>query len=500
MLRRNIIANYLGQGWVALMGLIFIPVYIRYLGIEAYGLIGLYSAIQVWLAVLDLGMTPALNRELARSRARIRSAESLRDLVVTFEIICYSLALAIGLVLWFASGWLATEWLNTSNLDVGVVATTLQIIGMVVALRFVEGLYRGGLLGLHRHVWLNGTVSFFATLRAVGAICILALVDPSIQAFFWWQAGVSLTTVLTLAYAMRHYLPRASRSGVFSPWAFTDVWRFAGGVLVTTILALLITQIDKILLSRMLSLETFGVYMFAATVAGSLYQLVGPLAQSYYPRFSELIAKGDESALADTYHQAAQLMTVATVPAGLLLIVFSEPILYVWTGDAKLARNASQLVAILALGNVLNGWMNIPYILQLASGWSSFSARVNAVGAVILAPAIFLIVPVYGMVGAAWVWVVVNLGYVLVAMRYMHRRLLPNHRMSWYANDLFIPSLMPGLVVALSMLLGPLSGSAWVVVPWVAATGAIAALGAVVGASRLRLSLFHQLQSLATSR
>lgn len=42
MLKRNLIANYLGQGWTALMGLAFIPLYIRYLGIEAYGLIGLF--------------------------------------------------------------------------------------------------------------------------------------------------------------------------------------------------------------------------------------------------------------------------------------------------------------------------------------------------------------------------------------------------------------------------------------------------------------------------
>jgi O-antigen/teichoic acid export membrane protein len=46
MLKRNLIANYLGQGWTALVGLAFIPLYIKYLGIEAYGLIGLFGVIQ----------------------------------------------------------------------------------------------------------------------------------------------------------------------------------------------------------------------------------------------------------------------------------------------------------------------------------------------------------------------------------------------------------------------------------------------------------------------
>ena len=66
MLKRNLIANYLGQGWAALMGLAFIPLYIKYLGIEAYGLIGLFALLQAWLSLLDMGMTPTLGREMAR--------------------------------------------------------------------------------------------------------------------------------------------------------------------------------------------------------------------------------------------------------------------------------------------------------------------------------------------------------------------------------------------------------------------------------------------------
>lgn len=53
-LKRNLIANYLGQAWRALMGLAFIPLYIHYLGIEAYGLIGLFATLQVCLGLLDM--------------------------------------------------------------------------------------------------------------------------------------------------------------------------------------------------------------------------------------------------------------------------------------------------------------------------------------------------------------------------------------------------------------------------------------------------------------
>jgi O-antigen/teichoic acid export membrane protein len=79
VLKKNLIANYLGQGWTALMGLAFIPLYIKYLGIEAYGLIGLFAIIQAWLSLLDMGMTPMLGREMARSTGGSHTAQSIRD-------------------------------------------------------------------------------------------------------------------------------------------------------------------------------------------------------------------------------------------------------------------------------------------------------------------------------------------------------------------------------------------------------------------------------------
>ena len=57
-LRRDVLANYLGQGWQVIMALAFVPLYIKYLGIEAYGLIGIFVVIQAWLSLFDMGMKP----------------------------------------------------------------------------------------------------------------------------------------------------------------------------------------------------------------------------------------------------------------------------------------------------------------------------------------------------------------------------------------------------------------------------------------------------------
>ena len=45
-LKKNIAANFAGSVWQALMGLIFIPIYIKFMGIEAWGLIGFFATLQ----------------------------------------------------------------------------------------------------------------------------------------------------------------------------------------------------------------------------------------------------------------------------------------------------------------------------------------------------------------------------------------------------------------------------------------------------------------------
>lgn len=62
MLKRNISANFLASIWAAGIGIAFVPLYIKYLGMESYGLIGVLAALQAWSTALDFGLAPTINR------------------------------------------------------------------------------------------------------------------------------------------------------------------------------------------------------------------------------------------------------------------------------------------------------------------------------------------------------------------------------------------------------------------------------------------------------
>ncbi len=439
LLKKNIIANYLGQGWTAFLGLAFIPLYIKYLGMEAYGLIGLFAAMQVWLSLLDMGITPTLNREMALYSSGIHSPQSICNLLRSLEVICFSLAVFIAMSVWVASGYLASDWLQVEKIPIVVVTQAISVMAFVVALRFVEGIYRGSLFGLQRQVWFNGANVVLATLRHGGAMAVLLWVSPTIQAFFFWQALISLLAVVVFAASVHRTLPKPPTPPKFSREALAGIWKFASGMLVITFLGILLTQVDKVLLSRLLTLESFAYYILAATVAGVLLFIVGPITQAIYPRMVELSTQNDQYSLVSTYHQGAQLVTVLTAPVVMLLNFFAGDVVFMWSGNADLAQKTAPILSVLVLGTFLNGLMWMPYHCQLAHGWTSLGLKTNFVAVVLLVPAIVWIAPRYGALGVVWVWVVLNVGYVMIAIHFMHHRLIPKEKGRWYFADVLKP-------------------------------------------------------------
>ena len=494
-LKVNIAANYLGQGWIALMQLAFIPLYIKYLGMEAYGLIGFFAMLQAGLALLDMGITPTLSREMARYKGGTHTAYSIRVLLRSVEVLSGGLALLILLVVWLISDWLALRWLRAEQLSSDTVSHAISIMGLFAALRFVEGVYRGAILGLQTHAWLNATSSFLATIRAVGAVAVLAWVAPSVELFFAWQAVVSMGTVLIFAIRIHSQLPTVTHPVHFSRPAILNVWKFAQGMVLTAFLSLVLTHGDKFLLSRILNLEEFGTYMLAALISNSLYVLIGPLALSYSPRFAELVARQEESALIKAYHTGSQLMAVTIAPAALLLIFESQTLLNLWTNDVVLAKNSAPYVALLTLGTALLGLMNIPYMLQLAYGWSNFAAKVNGVIVLVQIPALIWMTTRYGAIGAAWVWVIVTSSYILVVVSIMHQYLIPTEKWTWYWRDNFIPIASAASTGGLLSMFSPVNPNPWMAVGWLIFLGFMMFIAAVLGAHDLRSNATEKIRN-----
>ena len=446
--KTNFFANLAGSGWTALIGLACTPLYIRFMGMEAYGLIGFYFMLQGVIQILDLGLSPTMNREMARYSVLPAKAGEARDFVRTLEVGYWAIGILIGCAVWYSAPYIATHWIKSGNISPLEVRRAVTIMGALAALQWPLSFYQGGLLGLQRQVLLNGITIATATLAGGGALLVLWLASPTVSAFFTWQIVVSLLQAGVTTFALWRCLPGSGHPARFDPAITRNIWRFAAGMSGITITALVLTQLDKVILSNMLTLTTFGYYVLAGMVGNGLSGLlITPMFNTIFPRFSSLVASGDGKSLLEMYHGSTQVMAVMILPAAIVIALFSPEIMLLWTGNLEIANNTAPIVSILVGGTALNGLMNLPYALQLSHGWTRIGLAINTIFIVTMVPAIVFMTMNYGAAGAASAWLALNAIYMIVGVPLTHRRLLKGEAFRWFTTDVGLP-LAGSLIIA----------------------------------------------------
>lgn len=491
--KRNLIANFVGKGWAALMGIVFIPLFIKFMGIESYGLVGFFTTLQAVFALLDLGLTTTLNRELARYSAVAEKSQDMRNLVRTLEVMYWGLAICIGTVVLTLSPFIARWWVKADALSPEVVQQSIILMGLVMAFQWPLGFYSGGLLGLQRQVLFNVLNAIWYTLRFAGAALILWLVSPTVITFFWWQIVVSAISTGLMAAALWRSLPVSQVRAQFQSSILSSIWQFAAGMSGISITVLLLTQLDKIILSKMLSLELFGYYTLAGTVANGLTIITASVFTVVFPIFSRQAALADEEGLKQLYHRSCQLLSVLILPVAIVGAMFAKEILTIWMQNPVAVSNTHLLVSLLIIGTALNGLMHLPYGLQLAHGWTSLAFYTNLISVIVLVPLLIVSTVNFGAMGAAAVWITLNSSYVLIQLQIMHRRLLIGEQWRWYIQDVGLPMAAALVVVGLGRLLVQDFISLPMILISLIIVFALALTSATLAASQMRLWVFGKI-------
>ncbi|HET7233287.1 MAG TPA: oligosaccharide flippase family protein [Longimicrobium sp.] len=477
----NAAASLAGNTWTAILGLLLVPVYVRYVGVEAYGLIGLFAVLQSVAALLDMGLSTTLSRELARLSGLEGTGAQMRDLVRSLAVVYWGVGALICLVTLGVAPLLAHHWVTSQHLGSGQVIRAFMLLGASFALQWPQYLYMGGLEGLQRHVQTNTVLAVVGTIRSVGALAVLAWVSPTLDAFLTWQIVTAALQTLLLGALLRRALPPAP-AGRFRAAELRRLARFAAGVSALSLLSLGLTSADKVVLSRILPLREFGYYSLAGAVTLALTRVTAPLFSAFFPRFSELVAQMRDVELRRLYHRGCGLMALLVLPASLVLVAFAPEVLRVWSGNPDIVREARLPVALLAGGTALNALMVMPYALQVAHGWTRLLLVSNAVAVAVLVPLVTFTALRWGAPGAAAAWLILNAGYVVIQPPIIHRRLLKGELARWYLHDVAGPLAAAGAVALAARFL----------LPWGGARMAEAGLLAVTGCSMFAAAALTQ--------
>lgn len=443
-LKSNILACYASQIYVTLAGILMLPLYLKYMGAEAYGLVGFFSMLQSLFTLLDLGLSPTVARETSRFFGGALDLLIYRQLFRALQMLFSVIALIGGSVIIFFAGDIATHWLNVKSLHLFDVKISVQLMAICASLRWISGLYRGTITGAERLVWLGGFNAFIATLRFLGVIPVLITIGATPVVFFLYQLVVAAVELVGLYIKNYKLLPqmetKEKQSFSFAP--IKPLLRFSLTIAFTSSVWVLVTQTDKLVLSKLLPLSDFGYFSLAVLVASGVTMISGPISTVLLPRLVRLQAENEEEALIQLYRLATQCVAVIAIPASLILAFFAKEVLWAWTGSNIVAEHAAPALRLYALGNGILALSAFPYYLQFAKGDLKLHLAGNVLFVLILIPSLIFLTIRYGMVGAGYAWLGANVIYFLLWVPLVHNKFVRGLHWNWIRYDLAVPLLL----------------------------------------------------------
>ena len=430
-----------------LANFIVIPFYISELGREAYGLVAFFSLLQVILSLADIGFSATTSRQTAMFKGGQLKANEYLLLMKIIWLFFLFVAVVGGLSLYFLADTLAKSWLQLTLIKVDEAIMAIEFIALSVGFRWMSGYYRSLLIGNERQIWLSAFNSIVATVRYFGVLPVLFWAANPMIDFFVYQVIVALLELLIIWCFTRSLLPVVSSTErlTFSLQPLESIYKFSLGVGFTGIVWVIVTQLDKLLISKLVPLDEYGGFSIAVLGAGLVLIISTPAANVLMPRLARLEAEKAYDSMITLYREATQWVSIIVFPLASMLSFLAEPVLLAWTGDTQISQLGASTLAFYALGNGILALTSFSYYLQFAKGDLKLHIIGNIIFLLILVPLLFVAVSKYGVDGAGWVWLLLNLLVLLAWVPVIHRRFLPGLHLRWLFLDI-LPVVATSLI------------------------------------------------------
>jgi O-antigen/teichoic acid export membrane protein len=497
-LKRNLVATYSSQLFMALVGIVMLPFYVAALGVEAYGIVGLYIALQGWLALLDFGLSPTLSRQAARFRGGATTAAELNAVLRFVLLIFLTFAVIIGLLLTMGAAFIVHHWLHNHNLAVSDAVSALRLMAGVLALRFIALPLRGFLVGAEDLQWLGTFNTAITAVRSILVVPAMDILSTHLAVFFAWHFVAGAVEILVLWRRVRRWVP--PNVGTTSPVVsgLREHWGFSLAIALTSTLWVAATNADKVLLSGLLPLSEYAVFSIATVAAGGVLLMIGPFGMAFGPRMVRVHAERNRDELVRRYNQTTQLTAVAAFPAALVLALFARQILWAWTGNDQIARSASNVLSLYALGNGVLAIGGLPLQLQVAAGRLQLHVIGTALFLVLFLPMLWWGTTAHGMTGAGFAWLAINVLFVGFWVPVAHRRFLPAPHLHWLVVQVLAVLAPTAALAILVRLILPWPSDRWLTAAQLVGVGVALMAVAVAAAVSLRGYLVLAIRQVVT--
>jgi O-antigen/teichoic acid export membrane protein len=435
----NILSNYGNKIWSIVSVFLFIPLYIKYLGIESFAVIGFYSLLLGIISFADSGLSSAVIKEFSSSSEYIYKYSVLRLIEKYYIYICVS----IGVIIFAFAPIIAKYWLTSETIGLKDLTYYLRLIGIGIVIQLISSLYNGAMFGLGFQLEANFFQITWNVFKSLGVVLVLIFVGKTLEVFFIWQILCNLIYVLFLRYRVVYRLKQFEKHlGIIIDKIPRNIVAYISGMILIAIVSAINTQADKIITSYMFPLKIYGYYTISSTLAQVPLMLGMPLAISIFPIFSKFISTSELSRLKLSFEKSSFILNNLVLLAGILLILYTNEIVLLWTKNSiEKAYFHDVMISckLLIIGSTFLSLQLIFYYVLLAFGRTKYNIIQGIIQVLIGIPFLYLFVSKLGIAGAGVSWIIINLGGFIFLFIVISKEYIKFSKMKYLLYNLFIP-------------------------------------------------------------
>lgn len=458
---KNVIFNTVGKIWTVVASLVFVPVYIKLLGEEAYGIVTFFAVMQSVLNLMGVGLQKTLRREFANSKDSNSLSQNQRKykLLRSSELVYFFVCLLIILICSFGSSFISNQWLNYETLNPNDVSLTISLMGGSIGFQLIANLYLGCIFGLDYQGEANIFQVIWITLKNAGVIAVLAILSKSIISFYLWNDLIDLLYCVLLRFVVLKHIP----VGKECRWHFRDlknlknIWKYAAGLFLISIGSIFNTQLDKLFLSKFLPVIDCGAYNSTYHLASFASYVPTIVGTAIFSNIASLLFDNKQQEAKDIFSSVNKKSVIIVSALSSYIAVFSYELLYIWTGItyANIMCYAAPFVVI---GFALNAFQQVPYDYLLASG----KTKLNQIQVFCCIPYVifitFYMTRRFGVLGAALAWAFEMLISTTIYLYFFFKESFGNGGVKWLFKDVYLIFLCSIFLAIISKVILSLIG------------------------------------------
>jgi O-antigen/teichoic acid export membrane protein len=425
---RGILLGLCSSGWLAVLSVVLAPLYIRLLGIESYGLIGLYTAGLAVGGLLDVALSSTMSREISWKKALPAERSEISSLLRSTEIIYWLIVSTIVIGVLIAGLVYNPHWIQARDLSDVQVQGALVLMLISLGIQIPSGLYSASLIGLNQQWRSAAILGGFGTFRGLGAALVALSISSDIRVFFLFHVVVALIQLVVLRRQAWAHVKSLGGRPYFSIHSLASIRKPVRAMFFITLMGVLLSQGDKFIIALLLPLETLGHYSVAWALSGGLTILATPIYQGFVVKFSALAASNQLREFRVNVELASKLTYVLVVPLAIAISLFAESILLAWVRNADIAEASAEVLPLIVIGTMFIACTYPLLVAKYAKKEFSLVLTMQFVLLILFFPLLYWLVKISGIVGAALCWMLYGITmfttYLIIVGRQHSRKLI----------------------------------------------------------------------------